>query len=831
MNAVAEPVAKEPEKTGADNQLNSPNLGKDGKPKQRAITNAKQAYGIFKSIRDRALTARIKTAAIIAEAYGGAPPYRTSDLERSGQGWRNNFSTNFLASIIDRVVPQLNEPLTSTPLLAHKALPPDAKEGARKSRKFNEVFTRKVRAWPEWKDHLRGLAQEVCLHGNAVVSRIDDNWRPKVWRYDEVFLPEGTGQHAGKVQFAAFGQTFLMHEFMALFEDQKLAELAGYNIKGCIATANSAAGFKGEETPLEMQDAMREQSPMGFSYASENQMRTVRAAHILVRDYSGEVDLWTVSQDEGNEIRQSKGHHAEMKDCITLFTMQTGNRKFYGSKGLGRLLTNLHMAIERHRNVTGDKITFSGYPVVKSEDPTNVQLQLRYPFFVAPIEVQILVEKFDVNWEASEGLDQKLVSIAESIAGAFIPPQVDQAGSSKTKIEAAQKAERDIAVRQGVLSRYADQCKDMLDMMCRAMFNADALREGKRVYEDKKKKQANSVIVVLRAAWRLLKKAFGNKKLEVEPVLETKLADEEAVAAVCELMDAGLTIEEIALLAVTPSSENNEDEGATKDNETLQYLGLNKASPYIDQRRAAEMEAHIILGPARAKDLLIPEDDPNVRDTAIWQQTIETSEMIDGNPIPALATHNHVIHRQALAPNLEGIVEAITTQPPTPELIKGAKLMLQHYAQHLALDTVTPPEEKKQEEQQIRAMGQTVDKIEAELKKAAEAIIAAGGPEAVAGGGAAPGTPPAAPEGGAPADPTTELQVASDIALKTKAVAQKDRELTLQERKQQHAEETKAIELQQENVRIIDAAAAREQAQAQALDDAERDRAVTATKV
>ena len=40
--------------------------------------------------------------------------------------------------------------------------------------------------------------------------------------------------------------------------------------------------------------------------------------------------------------------------------------------------------------------------------------------------------------------------------------------------------------------------------------------------------------------------------------------------AVVELMDSGLTIEEIAMLAVVPSGASNENEGAAKDQQTLQ---------------------------------------------------------------------------------------------------------------------------------------------------------------------------------------------------------------------------------------------------------------------
>lgn len=809
-NADEPPEVKtKPEEEGAQtNQLNPPNLNKQGKPEKRAVTSAKQAYGIAKSLFDRANTGRIQTAATVAHWYGGPPPFKTADLNRTGQGHRNNFSTNYLASVIDRVAPQITEPLTAADILVQKALPLTAEDGARKSRAFNEVFTKKVRGWAEWDDFLGGLAKEVCLNGNAIVTRLDLDWRPRMWGYDECFLPEGTGQHADKVQVAVFRQKFLVHEFMELFDDKATAERAGYNYSGCIKTTNEAmTGKQTEETALEQQEAIRELSAMGYSYATENQTKTVNVYHELVRDYSGEIDLWTVSQADGTEVRQSKGHHAQMRDCMTLFTFQSGNRRFYGSKGLGRLITNIHIALERHRNYTADKITFGGFPVIKSDDPVAVQFQFRYPFMVAPTGTDVLVEEWQVNWEASEGLDAKLVAIGEGIAGAFIPPNLDQGGSSKTKIEAAQKAEREVAVRQGVLARFANQSREMLDMMCRAMFSADALREGKRAFDDKKAKQEKGVMVLLRAAWKLLKKAFG-AKAKAEPVIDTPLADEESVDAVVQLLEAGLTVEEIALLAVTPSSANNKDEGAEQDARTLQWIAAHNGDPYVDQAKAREVEANLAIGPARAQQLLIKQDDPNVKDAAMRMQLIEFGDLMDGVALPAVAADNHAIHRQVLAENLEPIIGVIQ-ESPTPELINGAKMVMRHYDEHIIKDPLMTPDVAKEESAVLRGWWDAVAQVEKQLaeigkKAAAAGMVGPGGAPPMNGAAQPPQPPPPEANG---ADPSGELATAADISLRTKSAAQKDRELTLQERKQSHAEEVDAAKLQQENIKIMQKAA------------------------
>ena len=104
--------------------LNPPDIDPaTGKPTKMAIENFAQAASLAKRLYDRARTyGRIEVGAVILEKYGGAAPYRHADLEASAQLWRNNFSTNPLASIVDRTTPQLKDPIEQTEFLTYSSL-------------------------------------------------------------------------------------------------------------------------------------------------------------------------------------------------------------------------------------------------------------------------------------------------------------------------------------------------------------------------------------------------------------------------------------------------------------------------------------------------------------------------------------------------------------------------------------------------------------------------------------------------------------------------------------------------------------------------------------
>src|ERR1700722_10530056 len=163
--------------------LNSPDLDeKTGKAKRRDIDSFSQAYSLCTPLYDRARTmpgGRLAIAAMIAEKYGGAVPFQHADLQRTGQLWRNNFSTNPLASVVDRSTPQLTDPVKETETLTYSELPPQRENAGEKTRKFRLRTTKLIRSWEGWISCVNQITQSDYLYGNSAPGWIDDDWRPR----------------------------------------------------------------------------------------------------------------------------------------------------------------------------------------------------------------------------------------------------------------------------------------------------------------------------------------------------------------------------------------------------------------------------------------------------------------------------------------------------------------------------------------------------------------------------------------------------------------------------------------------------------------------------
>jgi hypothetical protein len=266
------------------------------------------------------------------------------------------------------------------------------------------------------------------------------------------------------------------------------------------------------------------------------------------------------------------------------------------------------------------------------------------------------------------------------------------------------------------------------------------------------------------------------------------------------------------MLAVSPASATTPDEGAEKDNRTLGFLAANRQapSPYVNQRAAIELEALILMGEDRANQLIIDEEDPNITNAAIRQQTIETSEMMDGNPIPVVGSDNHAIHRKTMASHLQAVMQSITLDP-NPALFGAANLMISHYVDHLGQDMLTGDQEKNQEEQILKQWFADLK----QAQKLMEEQQAAGGPPGAPGGapganGAAPGANGAPPAPGAEQDPNAREEIALKGAIETRKLDQQDHKLSLDEERlkldaadQEHRHAKEAAELQVSGVKTV----------------------------
>lgn len=708
----------DPKKGEHSDAINSPSLDEKGKPTLRAISNEKQAFAIAKGLKEQSKE-RNKRNAVILDKYNGEAPFSAAELAAVSQLWRNNFSTNPLANIVDRVKPQFPDAMQRAKTLTNSQLPTLVPDAKKKSKVFQTEITTTIRAWPQYGDFISGLSQEEVLFGGAAPIHLDRNdWRPALFRCDRIFFPEGTGQHASGVQQFMVEQEMLIHEFVDLFyENPEAAKKNGYNIENCIEIANKEIEQSDENSEMAESDKVRENF---YSASYGAKQKTITLFHVVVREYTGGVDLWTVDSKEGKLVRKYETlYEDDMAEAVTLFTLQAGNRKYYGSKGLGRLLVNLHISIDRGRNLAQDQVYLSGLVILQADekDKNSINPVVRHPFVILPKSVNIAKEQIQFDATGYLALDQKLNELAEATAGSFIPPNIQNTGNTRTKIEAAQKVEREERVKQGVLQRFNMHASDLVGTMQRKICSPLNLREAYRVWEDRKDKRQGAFMVVTKKVMKLLKRAFSTQQRELQAVeaYESAIADCEAVECIVAMLEKGLSPEEIAMLAIAPTNDNLAQESQENDNNTLAFLQQAAGNPYIDAKEATRMAGELMAGDDRMERLMIQDEDQTVEAEATRLQITEFHDMMDGEMVPVSPRDNHRIHRKVLYPKLLPIMAALDNPGTlTPEILKTAKLCALHAQAHADLDPAAKqnPELGKQEQEQLKKIFNGIEQAE-----------------------------------------------------------------------------------------------------------------------
>lgn len=673
-------------------RLNNPQLDEQGKPTVKAVVNATQAWEISKGLKKEAEINRIPMNAKIYAKHGGEAPFDSKLLKRNNEGWRNNFTHFFLSGITDRTEPQFRDAINRVEYLTYSALPDDWPNASEKNKAFRKHITDTIRAESTWSDFVADCIGENTLVGYATPAWLDEShieWRPKLYRSDQIYFPKGTKQHAKGVPYFVIEEYLLVYEFIERF-DQEKAEEAGYNKENCIYIVNKDQ-IQTEESAIQRVDNIRE-GAYAYGYGRGN-VKTIHLFHLITQEYDGSVELWTVDAREGKEIRHVENLHERMDDATALFSLQRGNGKLYGSKGQGRQLVNIHIAAEKFLCNSIDQATQAGMPILScdAKDINKLKPRVLSPFIILDSAITVNQQRIEFDAEMSLTIYQKLTEIAENIAGAFIPPQIVQSQTPQSKIADAERAQARQKISQGVLGRNFKQWGETIGVIQRKICHPIVVREALKVFQARKAAETEGLRIISQEVMDAIKKVGAQPK-DVTSAYESKLADREAIECVVKMLQDNLTPDEILYLALQPATDagllNASDDA---DSATLAFIQANLApiqNPRIDWDEATKISAEAMHVPDDRMNRLIKtqEIDQDITAEATYKQNTETGEMMDGTAMPVSGRDNHEIHRQVLGQTMAGLSQAIM-HAPTPSLVNTLGLMTDHYTQHVQKDT------------------------------------------------------------------------------------------------------------------------------------------------
>lgn len=643
--------------------INNPDASvEDGSLKidRRAIWDDKQAWQVYSNLKD-SQEKRNKINAQIAERYTGKRPRDPKTLRDEARSWQSNFPTGMLEGIINRIVPNFLNAVEKQQYLTQAKLPDqidgqDTQDKEKKESIFREVFTRTIKSWKEWRNFNAALVTEIVLIGYCFTLNTDEDtpW-PLFARQDQAWIHEGSPQFADYLQAIAFEQPILINQLIDLVKDRQEGDGSGWKLDNVADALNNAmpldrtkGGQNSNVQPRAFVDLIRESST-GDSFVSG--AKGINLGHLFViepeKSESGRITHWIIDVATKKPLFSRERQFMTMGDVATLFTLEPGNNKFYGSKGVGRMLANLSIGVDELVNDAVSQMKMAGLMVIKTDSAKtgiNANIKVKAPFAIVNADGTLEKEQFPTDIAGFVQLYEQLTKIAEVAVGAYIPNVLasDPSQGRRTARESTIDYSRELQSQSAYIARFVGQYQG-------EMLHKIQMRLGKK-----------------------------------------DTTDDDAKEFQKELKDRKLSDKEIELLCESPAVESIDDMSAQAQQAKALLASELAGNPMINQKKVLEAKIINQSDADTAKDWMLTDvEDQTIQAEAMRLQLMEFKAMEGGEPIPVSPRDAHEIHVKTLigktGPVLKGLIGAIGEDPSQidPKDLDGLHMVLTHLDAHI----------------------------------------------------------------------------------------------------------------------------------------------------
>lgn len=615
----------------------SPKIDKSGKPTQRSIRDIGMARDVVKTVIMAGRNRSIVNSRILAK-YNAERPYDAYKLEAEGLGWRSNFTTKPLPSMIEKVAPRFVSVIDGLKYFTNATLGNEWPGSQEKSESFRAAVTKTIRSRKGWRTLIEDIAFDNAIFGHTIVAWLDEfSWFCKHFKQDESFVADGTKSDTRWAQIVVLKEIYLPHELFAqISPDPEAAKDAGWDLAFTRDAINRASPIQirdrlnvGGTLETWYQNALRELT-IGASYMAGNSVIVVYS--LLAREVDGKVSHYRMAGPEMSAIFQREDRFPSMEDCVTFFTFQKGNGTLHGSKGIGRDIYELAGMLDRTRNEIVDRLIMSGKTMFQGDIRRihTFRLSVIGNSIVVPTGWTLLEQKMDGNVEGFIKLDAYFKALVNELIGSTSTPQPGMGGEDMRSPAAwnllAQREEESRDVR---ITRFMAQFTDMIQTMQKRLCDPETMdKDAKAMQQELLKKMSREEL----------------DELARQPVAET----------VRDLTP----LERQLIISVSQEKRGN---------------------PLYNNRQLEVEDLTARLNSDFANRVLLPDNDPTEAAEQNRQQQLEIVLLSHGEAVPVSPRDNHLIHLQVLLPAAEQVAGQISQGQFSTDVLES---MIAHVSEH-----------------------------------------------------------------------------------------------------------------------------------------------------
>lgn len=623
------------------------------------------AQEVVKTIISANRERQVINSRILAK-YNAERPYDHAKLQAEGLGWKQNFTTKPLPSMIEKVAPRFVRAVAAQKYLTNSSLSSKWENSVEKTEMFREHITKTIRGRVGWNTLVESIAFDNALFGHTVVAWLDEfSWFPKHFKQDESYVSDGTKQLPSSAQVIVVKETFLPHELFAYIENEEAAKTVGWNIENTIKQINKASPSQlrdnmGNGTTETWYQNARRELTLGSSYMAGASVVVVYS--LLVREVTGKVSHYRLAGTEYDEIFTREDRFDNMEECISFFSFQKGNDTMHGSKGVGRDIYELAGMIDRTRNEIVDRVIISGKQMFQGDIKMihRFKMSVVGSAIIVPTGWTPLQQKIEGNVEDFIKLDGFFTMLVDQLIGSTSPPRIEgEAFRSPAAVNLY--AEREEEQRDVRISRFLEQFVGFVSTMQKRLCDPDTIEEDAKALQEE-----------------LLKHMTRDELKE--------LADQPVAGTITDLTP----LQRQLIVALAAEKRGN---------------------PLYNQRQLEVEDVTARINPEFAKRVILPENDPTVQAEQQRTSQLEWVLLSSGQEVSVSPRDNHLIHLEDIMPRAEQIAAAITQgQAETEQLLPVVAHITEHY--NLAQQQGVPKEKLKPVADFVKKSGQIIAQLQ-----------------------------------------------------------------------------------------------------------------------
>jgi len=615
---------------------NPPDLTRRLTMRRRAITDDTQLGQIIARLEEDNRDRNVKNARIMAK-YNAERPHRPHELRAEGLGWKSNFSSQPLSTLIERISPRFVRALSGVKYLTSAQLPDTVPGASEKSEIFRREFTELCRRRPDWRSFVADVSQENALFGYCAAGYTNEfDWFPRFFRQDEFFVPSGTKQDAKSCPLFVAKETVFPHELFAYVEDREAAEIAGWDIDAVVESINKAqppsVGSSSTSMDARKYEDLARESNIAQSLARG--ARVIEMYHVFVTEVTGKVSHYIWDNRVSLRLFAREDQFDHMGDAVQFFSFQQANGLLMGSKGVGRTVYNLAAIVDRARNEVMDRLQMSGKIILQGDDNDirRFKMSVVGQSILISKNLSVVQNKLEAGVEPFIALDNWTQRLMDEIAGNISPGGVmDQLqGERVTNGQVNLLADLNNEMKDVKIERFVLQFADLLSVMQRRAASPRVSEEDARQFRAR----------CLRYMSR----------------------------------------EELETLADQPVAETIEDLSNFDRQMIINVTTELNGDPRVDQKKILQKRLTALVDAEFAKDVILPEEDPTVAVEQARLQLLENDLITKGQRPGVSPRDNFAVHMDTLLEFAQQVAEAVAENIDNALIMKG---VLEHGLEHV----------------------------------------------------------------------------------------------------------------------------------------------------